>query len=148
MTPPPPLVQTATSRAGLGGILVAFVVCWRGRHDRARRIAGAGLVLGAGALAGPSFWQHHFVLLTVAGAGLWRLLAARPRRTQAVVWTLALAPLIATVTLPFFVALVTGVETGTYRALREWGAPTAAVLVFLGVVTATALRSRRAETRP
>jgi hypothetical protein len=143
-----PVVQTVATAGGIVALLVALLVCWRGRGDRARRIAGAGLVLGAGALTGPSFWQHHFVILVVAGAGLWRMLADRPPRTRAVVWTLALLPLVVTVTLPFFVALVTGVQTGGYRALREWGAPTGAVLVFLAVVAATALKSRPAAARP
>jgi hypothetical protein len=149
LTPlPASLVQAGASVAGLVGILVGLVVCWRGRHDRARRVAGAGVVLGAAALAGPSFWQHHFVILVVAFAGLWRLVADRPRTTQILTWTLALGPLVATVTLPFVVALVSGVQSDGYRALREWGAPTGAVLVFLAVVAAVALGDRRAATRP
>lgn len=144
---PRPAVQTMSSVLGLAALSAALWTCWRSRDDRARRIAAAGLVLGAGALAGPSFWQHHFVILAVAGAGLWRMLATRPASEQVVLWTLATLPLVATVTVPFAVALVAGSEGGVYRALREWGLPTAAALVFLAVVTATALRSRRDAAR-
>src|SRR5262249_21299032 len=66
---PPPLVH-ATS-IGLGGITAALWTCQRSGGDHRRRVAAAGLLLLAGALAAPSFWEHHFVTLALAGAGLW-----------------------------------------------------------------------------
>lgn len=143
---PRPAVQMLSSVLGLAVLGFTLWTCHRSRDDRARRSAAAGVLLGAGALAGPSFWQHHFVILAVAGAGLWRMLAARSGREQVVVWTIALAPLVATVTLPFFVALVRGAEGEIYRGLREWGLPTVAALDFLAV--AALVTTRRPLARP
>jgi hypothetical protein len=143
---PSPLVNAASSALGLAALGAALWACRRSADDGARRIAAAGLLLAAGGLAGPSFWQHHFVALGLAGAGLWAVLASRSRRAQRIAWTCALGPLVVTMTLPFFVALVShDFETGPYRDLRELGAATAAVLAFF--VTGLVVVTQRTPTR-
>ncbi len=141
-TLPGPFVQTLASGLGFAALGAALRACWRSRDDRARRIAAAGLALGAGGLAGPSFWPHHFVILAIAGAGLWRGLAPRPRRTRAIAWAAATAPLVATLTLPMLVATLMGAEGTVYRAIREWGLPTLAAVGFLAVTLVATTRKR------
>ena len=151
---PRPWVNALSTTLGLVGIGTALWMCRRSAADRARRVAAAGLLLLAGALAAPSFWQHHFVILGLAGAGLWRVLEARPERRRAFTWACALSPLVATVTLPFFAALFFGgFESNLYRGLQEFGVPTvAAIAFFVTGMTATMKTSSSAErataTRP
>jgi len=142
---PAPVVHAAGTLVGLAAIGAALVAC-RAARDPGHRVAAAGLLLVAAALAAPSFWQHHFVVVGIAGAGLWRVLAPAPRRTQCIAWTVALGPLVATTTLPFAAALVSArFEHGPYRDVRELGVPTAAAIVFLvtGLVVTLARRSSR-----
>lgn len=122
-------VRFAGAALGLAALASALALCWRCAADAARRVAAAGLLLAAGGLAGPTFWQHHLVVLAVAGAGLWRVLATRAPAVRATAWACAIAPFVASVTLPFFAALWLG-ENDLYRHLRELGVPTAAVLAF------------------
>jgi alpha-1,2-mannosyltransferase len=139
---PRPFVDAASTAVALLGIATALWSCRRCAADPIRRVAAAGSLLVAGALAGPTFWQHHFVILGVAGAGLWPVLAAKAPHTRRLAWTCALAPLVATVTVPFAIALLFGgFESAPYRALREYGLPTGAVLIFLA--TALAVTARR-----
>ena len=137
----PAAVHAASTALALTGITAALWACRRGRTDRPRRIMSAGLLLLAGALAGPTFWQHHFVVLVLAGAGLWALLEGRSASARRVTWACVVAPLAATITLPFFVALFSaGFETTWFLALREYGLPTFAAIsvLVLGIVTVRA----------
>jgi len=142
---PPSAVHAVSTGLGLALLTVALWLCHRTRDDASRRVAAAGLVLLAAALAAPSCWQHHLVVLAVAGAGLWRGLAERRRRDQRVAWTVAILPLVATLTIPFGAALVAGgVAADWYRDLREYGVATAAAFnafVVVAVVTATPRRA-------
>jgi len=105
---------------GLGGIAAALWTCQRSGDDRRRRVAAAGLLLLAGGLAGPSFWEHHFVALALPAAGLWSVLGSRSRYARLCTWVCLLAPLVATMTVPFFVALFSaGFESTFYLALRS-----------------------------
>ena len=146
---PPPLVHAASMGLGLAGIAAALWTCQRSADDRRRRVAAAGLLLLAGALAGPSFWEHHFVALTLAGAGLWPVLAGRSGYARLSTWVCVVAPLAATITVPFFVALFSaGFESTFYLALREYGFPTAAAVNVLVVGIAVTIPSRRGESNP
>jgi hypothetical protein len=141
---PPTVVRAAGTMLGLGALGAALWACRRVAVDPSRRVAAAGLLLTAGGLAGPTFWQHHFVVLAIAGAGLWRILAAWPRRPQVAAWLCALGPIVATVTVPFCAVMFFGAsEEGLYRDIRELGLPTAAVLAFF--VTGVVLTLRRSE---
>src|SRR4029450_4898959 len=103
-----------------------------------------GLLLLAGALAGPSFWEHHFVALALAAAGLWSVLAARSRDAQLWARVCLVAPLAATMTVPFFVALFSaGFESTFYLALREYGFPTAAAVNVLVLGIAVTIHPQR-----
>jgi hypothetical protein len=148
---PPPLVHATSIGLGLGGITAALWTCQRSGDDRRRRVAAAGLLLLAGALAAPSFWEHHFVTLALAGAGLWSVLAARSRYARLRSWVCLLAPLVATITVPFFVALFSAGFEGTfYLALREYGFPTAAAVnvLVLGIVETIRLQSVNSSKGP
>jgi hypothetical protein len=144
---PPPLVHAASIGLGLGGIAAALWTCQRSADDR-RRIAAAGLLLLAGALAAPSFWEHHFVALALAVAGLWSVLAARSRYARLGIWVCLLAPLVATITVPFFVALFSaGFGSTFYLALREYGFPTAAAVNVLAVGIAVTIHPQNVDLR-
>lgn len=135
------VIDTASSALGLAAIATALFTCWRTAHDPGRRVAAAGLLLLAGALAGPTFWSHHLVVLGVAGAGLWRVTASRSGGRAAIV-TAAVLPLVLTLTIPFFVALVLGGGDGElYRWTTEYGLPTFAAVAFFLVGTSVTLRS-------
>jgi hypothetical protein len=141
----PPFVHAASMGLGLGGITAALWTCQRSGDDPRRRVAGAGLLLLAGALAAPSFWEHHFVALALAAAGLWSVLAERKSSTR--LWTSVclVAPLAATITVPFFVALFSaGFESPFYLALREYGFPTAAAVNVLAVGIAVTIHPQSA----
>lgn len=142
---PPALVHGTSTLLGLAAIAAALWRCRRAATEPGARAAAAGLLLLAGALAGPSFWQHGFVLLSLVGAGLWRVLAPQPARAQALAWTWVAAPLALTMTLPFLAALVDG-SGDLHRALREYGIPTAAAVNCLvaGLVLTRARGSQRA----
>jgi hypothetical protein len=128
-------------------VATALWLCHRRAADRAGRVAATGLLLLAGALASPSFWQHHFVVLAVAGAGLWRVLAAASPRRRVLLWAAAVTPLVATITLPYAVEiLAAGPESEWYRGLREYGLPTAGAVVFF-LVAAVATTSSVARAR-
>ncbi len=134
-------VDAASSVLGLAAIATALWTCRRAAGDPTRRVAAAGLLLLAGALAGPTFWQHHFVVLGVAGAGLWRMLASQPGGRRVLTWTGALMPLVVTITLPFFAALLAiGFDAEIYRRVSELGLPTAAAVAFFVVATVATLR--------
>lgn len=126
---PEGVVRLAGTVLGLAALASALAACRRAAADPVRRVAAAGLLLTAGGLAGPTFWPHHFVVLAVAGAGLWRVLAARAPAVRATAWICAIVPFVASVTLPFFAALLLG-ENDFYRDVRELGVPTAAVVAF------------------
>jgi hypothetical protein len=133
---------------GLAGITAALWTCRRSRDDRRRRVAAAGLLLLAGALAGPSFWEHHFVALALPAAGLWSVLATRSTSVRVGTWACLLAPLAATITVPFFVALFSAdFESSFYLALREYGFPTAAAVNFLLVGIAVTIHPQRVSLR-
>src|SRR4029077_20206491 len=101
----------------------------------------------AGALAAPSFWEHHFVALALAAAGLWSVLAGRSRYARLCTWVCLLTPLVATTTVPFFVALFSaGFESTFYLALREYGFPTAAAVNVLVVGIAVTVPLRWGES--
>jgi hypothetical protein len=147
---PPALVHAASTFLGLTGIAAALSACWRSRADRPRRVAAAGLLLLAGGLAGPSFWEHHFVVLALAGAGLWPLLAGRSASVRRLTWACVVAPLAATLTVPFFAALFsTGFERSPFLAVREYGLPTfAAVAVLVLGIVALCAGGQPAIVRP
>jgi len=135
---PPALVHAVSTGLGLAGITAAVWACRWSRTDSPPRIAAAGLLLLAGGLAGPSFWEHHFVVLALAGAGLWPLLAARRASARHLTWACVVVPLATTITLPFFVALFSaGFETSSFLALREYGLPTLAAVnvLVVGIIT-------------
>ena len=139
---PSAAVHAAGTLLGLAVVGAALLACRRTADDPTGRAAAAGLLLAAGGLAGPTFWPHHLVVLAVAGAGLWRVLATRPRRTRIAAALGAVAPLVATLTLPFVaVHFFGGADTGVYRDVRELGLPTAAVLAFVVTGLAVTLRS-------
>jgi hypothetical protein len=144
---PPRLVHAVSTGLGLGGIAAALWTCYRSGDDGRRRVAAAGLLLLAGALAGPSFWEHHFVALALAGAGLWSVLAVRSRDARLCTWVCLLAPLVATTTVPFFVALFfAGFESTFYLALREYGFPTVAAVNFLVVGIAVTIHPQNVDS--
>ena len=145
---PPPLVHATSIGLGLGGITAALWTCQWSGDDRRRRVAAAGLLLLAGALAAPSFWEHHFVALALAAAGLWSVLVARNRYARLRGWVCLVAPLVATITIPFFVALFSaGFESTFYLALREYGFPTAAAVNVLVVGIAVTLHPQNVDVR-
>jgi hypothetical protein len=120
-------VNGASTLTGLGMIAVALWWCRRSAADGSVRPLGAGLLLLAALLAGPSFWQHGLVLLSIAGAGLWRALASRRPSERALVWTWVGAPFFLVLTVPFLLHTV-GVGSEKYRDIREWGVPTLAAI--------------------
>jgi hypothetical protein len=145
---PPPVVHAASMGLGLGGIAAALWTCHRSGDDPRRRVAAAGLLLLAGALAAPSFWEHHFVVLALPAAGLWSVLAARSSSARLSIWVCLLVPLAATITVPFFVALFSaGFESSLYLALREYGFPIAAAVTVLVVGIAVTIHPQSAITR-
>jgi hypothetical protein len=130
----PTVVHAASTALGVAAIAAALWTCRRSADDRSRRIAAAGLLLLASALAAPSFWEHHFVVLALAGAGLWR--SARPGT-----WACLLVPLAMTLTVPFFVALFSaGADGSFFLASREYGLPTIAAVNVLAIGIATTAR--------
>ena len=136
------VVDAASSVLGWLALAIALWTCWRTANDPDRRIAAAGLLLVAGGLAGPTFWQHHLVVLGVAGAGLWRVLASQPGRRRASIWAATLLPLVVTLTIPFFAALlVVGFDAELYRQVSEYGLPTLAAVAFFVLGTRVTLRA-------
>lgn len=126
---PRPIVHGASALFGFIMIALALWRCRRSAAHAADRPLAAGLLLLAALLAGPSFWQHGFVLLGLAGAGLWRALAPRPPSARAFVWTFAAGPFVVGLTAPFLLHTL-GFGSDLYRGIREWGFPTAAVLLL------------------
>ena len=113
---------------------------WRGRVTAARFVALAA------ALASPSFRQHHFVVLAVAGAGLWRVLAAASPRRRVLAWAAAVTPLVATITLPTPWRSSPQVPRANGTAVSaSMVSPTGVVVFFL--VAAVATTSSVARTR-
>jgi hypothetical protein len=140
---PRPVVDAASALFGVAAIVTALWACRRAADDRQRRLAAGALLLVAGGLAGPTFWQHHLVIVAVAGAALWPLIATFTRREQSVAWCCAVAPLAVTVTVPYFVALATGgFDAEWYRAVREYGLPTFAVVAFFATGIVVTVRRR------
>ena len=63
-------------------------------------------------------------------------------------WVCLLAPLVATITVPFFVALFSaGFESTFYLALREYGFPTAAAVNVLVVGIAVTIHPQSVDLR-
>jgi hypothetical protein len=143
---PSAAVTALSAGLGLAALAAALGLCAHVAADPGRRIAAAGLVLVAGALASPSCWQHHLVVLAIAGAGLWRVAARSPGPPRRRRLALAATPLVAAMTVPFVPALVSqAFENGLYRDLREWGVPTLAAVAFYLTVLAGSLRAQGAN---
>ncbi len=134
----PAAVHAVASLLGLAALAAALGLCVRSAHDRAARITAAGLLLLAAGFASPSFWQHHLVVAAIAAAGFWRLTTPNPVAPRALAWTAAVTPFVATITLPYALAL--GLTDAPYVASREYGLPTAAVLAFFVTATVATLR--------
>ena len=124
---PRAIVNGASSVIGLGMMALALWLCRRSAADPSTRPLAAGLLLLAALLAGPSFWQHGLVSLSLAGAGLWRALGPRLQPPPVAVWAWVAAPFVLTLTVPFLLH-TGGVGSDVYRAIREWGLPTVATV--------------------
>jgi hypothetical protein len=139
---PRAVVTGASTVLGLGMMALALWWCRRNAGDPATHPVVAGVLLLAALLAGPSFWQHGLVLLSLAGAGIWRVLAPRPPSRRVLTWTWVAAPFVLVLTVPFLLHTA-GAGSEGYRAIREWGLPTAAAMnVFVAGLLLARRRSR------